>query len=266
MRLLTIRFSHYCEKARWALDRYGVPYDEEGFLPGMHLRAVKKIARGEADRASSPYSTPLLVTDDGDVLTDSRTIVRWASERFGDGELYPSDDVDTWEQRLHDRLGVHTRRLAYAFLFDAPALLGRMARTNVGGLSSVAFSAATPLVASRLKKRMRIDDGALDRSLAVINEELDAIDEVLTDGRRFLVGDRFTAADLALACAAAPALVVQADEGYGAHLPSLDALPPRYRALADGWRTRPSGKLAMRMFATERGARVRPYGGPRPRD
>ena len=42
MQLVTIGFSHYCEKARWALDRYGLTYDEERTLPGMHLKAVKR--------------------------------------------------------------------------------------------------------------------------------------------------------------------------------------------------------------------------------
>jgi len=32
-RLITLAFSHYNEKARWALDRYAVPYREEPHMP-----------------------------------------------------------------------------------------------------------------------------------------------------------------------------------------------------------------------------------------
>jgi glutathione S-transferase len=37
-RLVTIPISHYCEKARWVLDRAGVPYmkcvsTQQGFMP-----------------------------------------------------------------------------------------------------------------------------------------------------------------------------------------------------------------------------------------
>ncbi|HEX3343119.1 MAG TPA: glutathione S-transferase N-terminal domain-containing protein, partial [Polyangiaceae bacterium] len=39
--LLTIPFSHFCEKARWALDHTRVAYREEGHCPGLHRRAVK---------------------------------------------------------------------------------------------------------------------------------------------------------------------------------------------------------------------------------
>lgn len=260
MRLVTIRFSHYCEKARWALDRYGVPYDEDGHLPGFHVRAVKKVTRGEKDSVGSAYSTPVLVTDDDDVLTDSRAIVRWASDRFGDGALYPSPEVDAWEERFHDRLGFHSRRLAYAFLFQTPSLLADLARANVGGLSSRVFSVASPLIAGRFQKAMGIDENTVEQSLAVVREELDVIDALLADGRRFLVGDSFTAADLAFACAAAPAVVVQPDEGFGAVLPAIASLPDACQTLAAECRARPGGELALRLFATERGERIRPYG------
>ncbi len=34
-RLLTIPISHYCEKARWALDRAGLDYVEERHVQGV---------------------------------------------------------------------------------------------------------------------------------------------------------------------------------------------------------------------------------------
>ncbi|MCW3023116.1 MAG: Glutathione S-transferase family protein, partial [Conexibacter sp.] len=33
--LVTIPISHYCEKARWALDRAGVAYEERRHLPAL---------------------------------------------------------------------------------------------------------------------------------------------------------------------------------------------------------------------------------------
>ena len=40
-RLLTIPISHYCEKARWALERAGLAYREE-----RHVRASTGSCRG----------------------------------------------------------------------------------------------------------------------------------------------------------------------------------------------------------------------------
>ena len=38
-RLITIPISHYCEKARWALDRAGIGYREE-----RHVQIVHRVA------------------------------------------------------------------------------------------------------------------------------------------------------------------------------------------------------------------------------
>ena len=40
--LITIPISHYCEKARWALDRAGVDYEEHPHLQLIHRIAVRR--------------------------------------------------------------------------------------------------------------------------------------------------------------------------------------------------------------------------------
>jgi glutathione S-transferase len=40
--LITFGISHYCEKARWALDWHGVDYDEIGRPPGLHFILAKR--------------------------------------------------------------------------------------------------------------------------------------------------------------------------------------------------------------------------------
>ena len=37
LRLITIGASHYCEKARWAVERAGLPFREEFHPPVFHL-------------------------------------------------------------------------------------------------------------------------------------------------------------------------------------------------------------------------------------
>src|SRR5665648_147371 len=64
--LVTIPISHYCEKARWALDRAGVPYRERRHLQGLHRVAVR--------RAGGGLTAPVLV-DDGRVLAESALIL-----------------------------------------------------------------------------------------------------------------------------------------------------------------------------------------------
>ena len=57
-RLQTIAFSHYCELARWALDRARVPYVEASHFPGLGFR-VADLRGGDHLAASSfPGAAP----------------------------------------------------------------------------------------------------------------------------------------------------------------------------------------------------------------
>lgn len=260
-RLITITFSHYNEKARWALDRFEVPYIEEPYMPLFHMGAVAKatwrIRAGTADKVSSRFSTPVLITDDGQTLCDSQAIVAYVSQRYADSDsqLYPSPDVQALETRLHDKLGPHSRRLVYYFGLADKDIMLRLAENNVSRRQSRLFRALFPAVQSTVRKRLRITPDGVDRSMAVVRREMAYIEQVLGE-RRYLVGDRFTAADLAFACMAAAVVIPSVDEGYGAVLPALSELRPDARAWVDEFRATRAGRFALRLFREERGRRV----------
>lgn len=69
-KLITFGISHYCEKARWALDRQGIDYEEFGWPPGVHIMLSK--------RHGARATTLPIVLDDEQVVQDSSTIIDWA--------------------------------------------------------------------------------------------------------------------------------------------------------------------------------------------
>src|SRR6266540_3996148 len=79
--LITIGVSHYCEKARWALERAGVPFVEEAHAPILHYAAT--LSR------FGQRATPILTTPQG-TIRDSTAIVRYA-DQFAeeDKRLFP---------------------------------------------------------------------------------------------------------------------------------------------------------------------------------
>lgn len=252
--LIGIAFSHYVEKARWALDRFAVPYDDERVLPFFHFPAVWRVHRGRAgtaDRASSKYSTPVLRTPDGTLICDSGDIVRYVSETFAPAglSLEPGEDGEALEQRVHDRLGPHTRRLGYSAVFERPALLKRMARENVTRGQAAVFSAMVPVAKVAMQRLLNISDEAAARSAVKIRAEFDHVGELLADGRPYLAGDRFTSADIAFACMAAPSLL---PPEYSAWMPSPDDVVERVAVTMCELRAHPAGQHALRMFAEER--------------
>jgi glutathione S-transferase len=75
----------------------------------------------------------------------------------------------------------------------------------------------------------------------------------LSDGRRFLFGDRFTAADLTFAALASPVLL---PARYGSPLPPLEVMPDRLTQEVRRLRAHPAGVFAQRLYDEERGSRV----------
>jgi glutathione S-transferase len=263
MRLITIRFSHFNERARWALDRLGVAYEEEPYMPFFHVLAVARATGGRggaADRHSSRYSTPVLITDSGRILTDSREIVRWASDTFGSEamNLYPEPwraEIEAFERDVEQRLGPHTRRVAYYIAFADPAVTMALATRNVSERQARAFRIVAPLVVTMIRRRLRVDKHAA--SLDVVRRFVAELEPRLA-GRQYVIGDRFTAADLTLAALFAPLLLPTPAEGYGAALPAISELPASGAALVQEMRSHAVGRFCLRLFATERGVRQIP--------
>src|SRR5207245_6672692 len=83
LRLITIPISHYCEKARWALERAGLAYREERHVQGIHRVAAR--------RAGGGPTVPVLVTPQG-VIGESEQILLWVDGRIaGEERLFPAD-------------------------------------------------------------------------------------------------------------------------------------------------------------------------------
>ena len=111
------------------------------------------------------------------------------------------------------------------------------------------FRALVPLVRMLMRRGMRIDAASAARSLERVREIFRTVSERIGDGREYLVGESFTAADLTFAALAAPLLLPR---GYGSPLPSLAELPAELLPLIDELRSAPAGNLALRLYRDHR--------------
>jgi glutathione S-transferase len=244
--LVTIPISHFCEKARWALERAGLEYEER-----RHIQIVHQVA---ARRAGGGKTAPVLATPEG-VYADSRSILRYADEHLPvAGRLYPADrlerkEVLALEDRFDTILGVEARRWLYHEVFKDSKPFTPYNLTGVPAWERRVFPLVLAPAKLYINRYLDIDEATAARALERVDEELDEVAELLSDGRCYLVGERFSAADLAFAALCAP-LVVPVE--YGTPLPQPAIMPAGMAARVEAWRAHPAGRFALRLFADQR--------------
>lgn len=252
--LVTIPFSHFCEKARWSLDAAGVAYDEEGHCPGLHRPAVR--------RAGGRRSVPVLVLEDGAVLDDSPLIVKFADTRAPVGRKLLPDDASTREEAmaLERHLDVdfapHVRRFVYHHLLPDRAQTLRLFDLRTPRIERVAVRVAFPLLRRFMRRFMHIDEARALQSRDQARRVLDEIGGRLRDGRPYLMGDRFGALDIAFAAFAAPMILPPNHPGTGpwtgALGTGLGALPEAFGKEVSTARETPAGRFAERLYKENR--------------
>jgi glutathione S-transferase len=246
LRLITIPISHYCEKARWALERAGMRYREEPHVQGVHRVAAR--------RAGGGSTVPVLVTPDS-VIGDSAEILAWVDERAtSERRLYPADpaarrEVESLCRRLDERLGPSGRRLMYVHMLAQRRLTLRFNNQGVPPWEDRLLRRGWPLIVRFLSRALEIRPGVEVEDEATAWGELDFVAGLLSDERPYLCGERFGAADLTFAALSAPLVVPGV---YGVALPQPELLDPPTAALVQRAREHPAGRFALRMVAEHR--------------
>jgi cytochrome P450/glutathione S-transferase len=250
--MVSIPASPYCEMARWLLDRLAIPYREECHAPVCHRRAARRLGgTGEV--------VPVLDTSDA-TLDGARAALDYYEARCPEHlRLYPSDGQARAETRelfdlFYDEFGEAVRAWAYAYMlpFNRAALL-RLWTKGAPLSERLTVPLFYSTLAKDVRRRFEIKPDTVAEQRVLIDSIFDRVEARINDGRRFLTGERFTAADLALAALAAPALL---PTEYGGPMPTLEELPPEMRADVEQFRARPAGQFILRLYREERPARA----------
>jgi glutathione S-transferase len=243
-RLITMAHSHYCERARWALERVGLDYVEERHLPLLHRLHTTRVGGG---------SVPVLVDGPLTVL-DSASILQYAARVGHRVALYPTApalnaDVAALERHFDRELGPHARRWAYGELLGSVALLNRCVSAGVPGYERAMLPAVMLFARPLIRRGFRITPESAARSLERVRVVFDDLSARLADGRPFLVGDDLGAADITFASLAAPVLL---PPEFGGALPMLGEVPAAMAAEVARLRATPAGAFALRIYRLAR--------------
>jgi glutathione S-transferase len=196
-----IPFSHYSEKARWALDYKGIAHRRRVLGSNYLIRVWRATGQGKL---------PVLWLD-GRAIADSTRIIAALEEHYPEPPLYPREAAArqralALEDDLDETLGPALRAAVVTPLFrHDPDTALRMLTTGMG---SKAYPALRPLLRVFpwfYRFRHKISERNLERDRAVVAAALDRIEHT-RQGRAYLVGEAFTVADLTAASLLGPLL------------------------------------------------------------
>lgn len=241
--LIQFPHSHYNEKARWALDWKRVSHTRRSLLPGPHALTVRRL--------TGATQVPVLRVD-GEVVAGSARIVEALERRHPDPPLYPSDpeqrrralEIQTW---FDEEVGPRVRQAIFAVFLDEPAYVVRLFASERPPWVRALYRASLPVVRLAMKRSMGLDAAdAVPRAHATTREALDFVAKH-AGPEGYLVGDRFSVADLAAASLLAP-ITSPPDSPMARPEPMPDA----FCRLMEGWADHPGVAWVLERYRSDR--------------
>jgi glutathione S-transferase len=228
--LVVLPPSHYCERARWALDHIGQDYRELRWAPGLHALLAKR-------RGWASATTPILNLHH-EVIQGSDKIMDWCGVGGADAEL---------ERRFEKRIARLVRQYLYAATLSAPASsVKSMVLDGVPMWQSVVGGVMWPNVRKRMIELMNARPELVVSLEAELDAELTWFDGRV-EGRRYLVGEAFGRADITAASLLSPLARPRALPIYG-----KIKLPPNVEAALGRWCERPGLRWVTETYERER--------------
>ncbi|MDO9003916.1 MAG: glutathione S-transferase [Aquabacterium sp.] len=242
--LYTFAMSHYSEKIRWTLDLSRVDYQEVRMTPVFHIGpALFMGKRGKT-------TLPVLKTPNA-TIQDSSRILLWLEKNQAPLALIPkalSQDIHAVEKHF-DAIGKDVARFLYAASFGTgDAHIIKLWTDDATPVKAAFVRAAYPFIRWAFRRKLNITPKGADRAQKRITEVIDWLEGQLSDGRTYLVGQSFTAADITAASLLAPIACPSQHPVYG---------DPAYQRTMVGatepWRDRPALQWVRQMYELHRG-------------
>src|SRR5271156_4364550 len=191
--------SHFNEKARWALDFKRVPHIRHSLIPGFHVATVK--------RMTGRTHVPVLKLD-GIAISDSSRIIEALERAYPEPALYPADPDERrraleLEDFFDEELGPYIRRWIFHVILPYPKFVRAAFVSHASAAAQLAQRAMSPLIGVIMRRQMDISPATAEIARSKTLAAMDRLERELRPSG-YLVGDRFTVADLTAAALLSP--------------------------------------------------------------
>lgn len=191
--------SHYCEKARWALDYKNVQYKTKNLLPGLHRIKL----RGKVKDTSLPV---LLMN--GNYIQGSDRIIDFLDQASPINILTPTHpeqraEAADWESFASTELATPLSVFHYSNLLETPDLLKQRYISNGPWYAPLYYAITFKRICEAISELYKITKNSAEQAHATIEAGLRKLEQHL-HARNYLVGNQFSRADLSIAALLSP--------------------------------------------------------------
>jgi glutathione S-transferase len=198
--LYQFQFSHYNEKARWALDYKRIAHERRSLLPGPHVVPVIRL--------SGQKSLPVLCLGDR-AVAGANNIIDDLETNHPMPSLYPVSEgqrrgalkLQRW---FDEEVGPEIRRAFFWDLLRASRYAAELFVIGRSPLTKFVYRTAFPAIRAVMIKDMSINAEGAARGVDRTGEALDRV-AAKSAASGYLVGDSFSVADLTAAALLSPA-------------------------------------------------------------
>ncbi|HEX5033240.1 MAG TPA: glutathione S-transferase family protein, partial [bacterium] len=212
----------------------------------LHLRKTRKMGCGAT-------SLPVL-RHGGQIIQGSDAIIDYLDRIRPEPGLTPLDpqqaaEAREWELFLDREIGVHLRRYFYHYLLAQPAMAKRMILHNTSFSTRAIYAFAFPAIRRLMRRAMNIRPETAEKSRQRLLQAIDRLNDTLKN-RSYLVGDRFSRADMSAAALLAP-LCTPPEHSFP--FPKEEEMPEVLRDFRAAHRQEPFFQWTLKLYREHRG-------------
>jgi glutathione S-transferase len=235
--------SHFNEKARWALDFKRLPHIRHSLIPGFHVPIVR--------RMTGKTTVPVLKLN-GEPIPDSSRIIEALERAYPEPALYPSAPDDRrraleLEDFFDEELGPYIRRWIFHVILPYPKFMRAAFVSHASPAAQLAHRAMSPLFGAIMRRQMNINPASAEVARGKTLAAMDRLERELRPSG-YLVGDRFSVADLTAAALLSP-LARPPEFPYKAAVP----IPEPLAKIRESVSTHPAFRWTLQTYRQHRG-------------
>ncbi len=250
---ISIGVSNVDESARWVLDYNQVAYIDSRHPPGVHILTVNYWVG-----KPGLFNNPVYLSRDNMVYTALSIAEYFETVCAEDKHLFPADpalkqqmlDFVNWS--LTDMAGP-VSQYAYGILLPRKRITRPLMNVGARWWEKLIVNTTYCILAKKIKQGLQITTP--QAALEGVKAGFAKVEQTLSDGRKYLMGDEFTFADVMCASNAAPVIL---PSQFGGTSPTLDTLPPGYKKNVEELRQTPTGQFVTRIYNDHRPPRTMP--------